>query len=385
MSSRRRVSKGYGKIYTGAGVTVTNSTSREEIRGNIRDCIVINGIVSIEVFVGLLFASMCSAIMFVKVSRIQSYAQVDFSDKICIRYGSGVKVESEGDCHDSDNGEHSSECESDKLPCPTLEFRVLNRMHNINGGEIIDATVNVVAAVDAAQACAAMGGASNRRRRGKKGKKGVRRSKTSSMRRLVFGQGPGPLDLVPSNSDASEPFSRLARNGVKLVEVGPRQQSFEEDPTGLLVPKVMLSKLDCESHEHPFFKRAFMVRHRLDEHSPLLKPRARQMVAQNDGFWPKELNSAECVRSSIQFDWLLVSMSGTSNADANSVYAHKAFDFVDVRVGYRFVNMLYRDSADESLKVDESLLNDIMQQAGGGGEELDTGNSEKPRGDMLFL
>ena len=70
------------------------------------------------------------AILFGKVLRIQSHAQVIFSDPIVIRYGSGVQ----GD--DADNEEHEEE--SHKTPCPVLEFRIVNRLFNEVGGEIMD-------------------------------------------------------------------------------------------------------------------------------------------------------------------------------------------------------------------------------------------------------
>ena len=98
------------------------------------------------------------------------------------------------------------------------------------------------------------------------------------------------------------------------------------------------------------------------------------MVRQNRGFWPRQLNNYELVRKSIYFDQILVSLSGTSNADANAVYAQKAYAFVDVCVGYRFVNQLYRDKNDGSLRVDTGLVSDVTEQAGGGGEPLTTRN-----------
>lgn len=45
-------------------------------------------------------------------------------------------------------------------------------------------------------------------------------------------------------------------------------------------------------------------------------------------------------------------------------------DFVDVNIGYQFVNILYRDSADSTLGVDIDLINDVREQDGGGGEPL---------------
>lgn len=44
-------------------------------------------------------------------------------------------------------------------------------------------------------------------------------------------------------------------------------------------------------------------------------------------------------------------------------------DFVDINIGYQFVNILYRDSSG-SLGVDTDLINDVREQNGGGGEPL---------------
>ena len=65
-------------------------------------------------------------------------------------------------------------------------------------------------------------------------------------------------------------------------------------------------------------------------------------------------------------------MSGTSNADANSVYAQHIYHFSSVNVGYRFCNVLYRDETDGSLHLDKRLLNDVTEQAGGGGEPFNS-------------
>lgn len=108
------------------------------------------------------------------------------------------------------------------------------------------------------------------------------------------------------------------------------------------------------------------------------------MVKKNRGFWPKELNSAEGVRSAVLFDQIIVSLSGTSNADANSVYSQKIYDFVDMNVGYSFVNLLYRDLVDGSLGVDVRLINDVLEQTGGGGEPFSRNGAGKVS-DILIL
>merc|ERR1712238_276018 len=75
------------------------------------------------------------------------------------------------------------------------------------------------------------------------------------------------------------------------------------------------------------------------------------------------------VRASINFDQILVSFSGTSNVDANSVYSQKNYGFDDVCVGYSFCNMLFHHK-NGSIGVDHRLLNDVKEQTGDGGEIL---------------
>lgn len=70
---------GYGLVYSGISAD----------KPDIKVCTGITILVTIEAFVGVLFASFCGAIVFGKINRIQSFAQVTFSDPIVIRYGSG--------------------------------------------------------------------------------------------------------------------------------------------------------------------------------------------------------------------------------------------------------------------------------------------------------
>jgi hypothetical protein len=93
----------------------------------------------------VLYSGFCGAILFGKVLRIQSHAQVTFSDPIVIRYGPGLK-ESSGDRggRDASNGDggpengHDTEAVAEKMPCPVLEFRIVNRLYGEAGGEIMD-------------------------------------------------------------------------------------------------------------------------------------------------------------------------------------------------------------------------------------------------------
>jgi hypothetical protein len=364
-------------VYSGTSATEKNA----------KKCTGVTIVVTLEAFVGILFASFCGAILFAKVARIQSFAQVMFSDPIVIRYGNGVLAD-----HDDvseEDGSSSMDTDVVQIACPVMEFRIVNRLHSIPGGEIIDASVQLVASIDASQACPTIRNAASRRRRGgKKGKKrGVRQRATQkkmSDRLLNLPEPESKPNVHRSASESTGHGLGLGSLGKTTIPTGKTHQAFDEDPTGHLVPRRIFSKLEIESPDHPFFKRVWMVRHTVDQHSPLLRAHARNMVKDNGGFWPRELNSHEGVRAAIHFDKVLVSMSGTSNADANSVYAQKVYDFIDVNVGYRFVNPLYRDLDDGSLRVDTSLINDVTEQAGGGGEPF-TNNDETNHHDMVVL
>ena len=325
-----------------------------------------------------------------------------FSDPIVIRYGHGVQVE---DQHEDETDDPESKEHRSHIPCPVLEFRIVNRLNGTVGGEILDATVNIVASIDKSQAQSSQN-SQLRRRRGKKGKRkpprrtqqAVLRQRAGSMRVISgdllkmhesgdLGRATDFLNDDGDNKADSEeedppPLEfTIRRSGKKLdphknttiplLSIEPGHHSFEEDNTGYLVPKKVFSKLEVESPDHPFFKRVWLVRHRLDHDSPLLLTRVRQMVKINNGRWPAELNNAAGVRSAVKFDQILVSLTGTSNADANSVYGQKVYEYCDINVGYRFVNLLYRDPVDESLRADIRLINDVVEQAGGGGEPFD--------------
>jgi hypothetical protein len=116
----------------------------------------------------------------------------------------------------------------------------------------------------------------------------------------------------------------------------------------------------------------------------LLVPECRELIRLNCGKWPAELNSAESIRKCLRFDHLIVSLSGTSNVDANSVYAQKIYDYSDLSVGYRFTNALFHDETG-CLVVDPNLL-DVVEEQGGKdrGEPLDAKRSYDAK-DIMVL
>jgi hypothetical protein len=99
--------------------------------------------------------------------------------------------------------------------------------------------------------------------------------------------------------------------------------AMEEIPSSRLAAKHVYSRMKMETNEHPYFNRVWVVRHRLDENSPLLRDRDRNEIRRNGGKWPKKLNSAKAIRKSLHFNAILVSLNGVANMSASAVYAQK--------------------------------------------------------------
>jgi len=326
------------------------------------NCFWITLICSLESFFGVLYSGFCGAILFGKVLRIQSHAQVIFSDAIVIRYGSGIQEH-------SDEGENKADdIETDKKkPFPVLEFRIVNRLFDEPGGEIMDASLNVVANVNARDADPVLVDALNSSRRSKLLKRysynsNQHASATESILsdNMSDGSSRVSFDSRPSRKATPSFFSSVVHR---------IHHTVDEDPSSRLVHKRIFSKMYFEQCEHPFFKRVWIGRHILNAESPLVRPRVKRLIRKNNGYWPKSLNNYSEVRKSLLFNQILVSLNGVTNLTAQEVYAQKIYDFVDVNIGYQFVNTLYKDM-DGTLKVDTDLINDVRQQHGGGGEPL---------------
>jgi hypothetical protein len=319
----------------------------------------------------------CGAILFGKILRIQSHAQVVFSDPLLIRYGSGLVPKTkpeEGNEAGQQAESESSDPEAAKMPCPVLEFRVVNRLYKDAGGEIMDALLNVAANIDA-----------------------------NDVAETASTKGTAPPSLVQSTSgffrapastrSLPNDLSTSARNltdsthsrGQRATEGRTSSQSlfasmggwgraipasdFDESVVSRFTNKHVFCKMYIEAAEHPFFKRVWVARHVLDDSSPIVKPKIKKMIKKNGGFWPEKFSSYSGIRACLQFNQILVSLNGISNASASDVYAQKIYSFSDIHIGYQFVNILYCNR-DGTLGVDIDLINDVREQNGGGGEPL---------------
>eukprot|EP00531_Pseudo-nitzschia_arenysensis_P002155 CAMPEP_0116136078 /NCGR_PEP_ID=MMETSP0329-20121206/11528_1 /TAXON_ID=697910 /ORGANISM="Pseudo-nitzschia arenysensis, Strain B593" /LENGTH=550 /DNA_ID=CAMNT_0003630913 /DNA_START=142 /DNA_END=1794 /DNA_ORIENTATION=+ len=330
-------------------------------------CFFVTLICSLESFIGVLYSGFCGAILFGKVLRMQSHAQVIFSDAIVIRYGSGIQEQ-----FDESENDLNEERVRDKIPCPVLEFRIVNRLFDEPGGEIMDASLNVVANVNARDADPILVDALNKSRRSKL----LRRYSYRSEDYYTGHQPPSTTDSIMSDTmsdgsgrasfDSSRPSKRSSLLNTFITR---NHHTVDEDPSSRLVNKRIFSKMYFEQCEHPFFKRVWVGRHVLNLESPLVRPKVKRLIRRNNGYWPKSLNNFAGVRQSLLFNQILVSLNGVTNLSAHEVYAQKIYDFVDVNIGYQFVNTLYKD-IDGMLKVDTDLINDVREQNGGGGEPL---------------
>jgi len=131
---------GYGIVYPSTGAS---GFKVPEV------CVGLGVIGSFEAFVGVLYAGFCGAILFGKVIRSQSQAQVFFSDPIVIRFGKkelaghGDEDNAAATTGDEETGggnlvtiNEGSKDKEHNIPCPSLEFRLVNRLHDVNAGEI---------------------------------------------------------------------------------------------------------------------------------------------------------------------------------------------------------------------------------------------------------
>ena len=306
------------------------------------------------------------------MTRVASFAQVTFSDAVLIQYGTGVggvKPQATGldddtdDDHDAGKDVESGKAfECSTINCPVLEFRVLNNLQKTKGGEIIDARMNIVASIDAGQAV-------KKKRKKSSGKKRAQKCQLRSSEGTRLTNDLEICDLKQPTQEEMRVMSRqLSSKLVDPIETAEAPQPKKEDSEKVFV------KISIESQDHPFFRRLWSARHALDQDSPLLLPEARNLIRLNGGKWPVELNSVKAIRRCLRFDQLIVSLSGTSNVDSNSVYAQKIYGYGDTCVGYRFCNALSHDQ-NGCLVVDPDRLNVVQEQVGGGGEQLDVDKS----------
>jgi len=311
---------GYGMAYT------STSTDLGDVKPS--QCSLVVLICTVEAFTGLLFAGMCAAILFGKVNRIQSHANIIFCNAVCLQYEETDEGgEDEGDIGDSRHpnlllnsipmvpevdiesppatpqdqpsniktGNTNGTIETPKFMdqfngCPVLKFQVVNEHCNREGSEIVDAIMKVV--------------------------------------------------------------------GIKFK--GP----------GRHVTHSQYVRVNLMDFEHPFLSRVWTGVHVLDATSPLLIESARKRIRENNGSWPSHWFDPDKIRTKLEFHDLIVTIAGISNVSAVTVHAYKRYKIGDVLIGYNFAPIVFRDPDTGVLEVDMSMVNDVREQSGMRGEDL---------------
>jgi hypothetical protein len=385
---------GYGIISPQVSVGINNG-----------HCAGMNVMMAVESFFGFLFSSICAAIIYAKVMRLQSHAKVSFSQPAVIKYGAGVKEALE-------EGDHEA-TEEFMSPFPLLEFCIINTDSGKPSSEIINSTVNCVAAILETEASDAVlvsagvqAGTTNNMKTSRKNAEvrktllassiaervGAEGGKANFARGLrVTGTARRLANIREDKKLSSGSISSSERSaGSELTDISEQKadqkyviregaplaadarQSVVMDEGSKLAPRRIFSHMHLQTPSHPSFRNVWYLRHELNAESPLLKGKTRKLIAENGGKWPPELNSHEKIRDSIVFHSIIVSFAGTSVSSGSTVYKQQIYEFGDVYVGYCFVKVLHRNK-EGTLAIHQGLLNDITAQRGGGGEPIEPG------------
>lgn len=190
-------------------------------------------------------------------------------------------------------------------PCPVLEFRILNHNHHTSMGVIANSELHCLASVED--------------ERQKKG--------------------------------------------------GDNNSIFIGEDSRVHLPRRLFSTMELINGEHPFFRRCWTATHVIDEKSPLIEKKMREIIRKNDGFWPEKYNNAKDIGRLLTFKEIIVNFTGVSKRTSKDVHAQRVYDISDVIIGYQFINVLNKN--EEVVEVRGDLLNDITEQNGNDpGEEL---------------
>eukprot|EP00804_Cyclotella_cryptica_P026850 CCRYP_019896-RA/>CCRYP_019896-RA protein AED:0.10 eAED:0.10 QI:583/0.4/0.33/1/0.8/0.66/6/0/485 len=331
--------------------------------------------------------------IFAKVTRITQRAKVKFSDPLLIKFGAGVdaglglddnsqNIQSSDDATNnaysiaktSMNDGPGSQTRSTAgevmrpSPFPVLEFRLANELYDVAAGEIIGAQVNAVVVIEGQQDGEEVSEELAKQINNERLKRTARAKKTS-LTKNPFSSVTELVALKHTTSIRSASFPTSYLQSLPAFDktkhyFGNKKMKIDEEESGssVIVPRMIFSKLSLDHSEHPFFKRLWTFRHIIDGDSPLLSTAAKQRILENGGLWPREWDSDEAISQAIRFNQIIVSFTGVSNISAASVYRQKVYDYVDLVIGYQFVNPLYRGRTGK-LKVDLSLINDLNKMA----------------------
>lgn len=280
------------------------------------NCPVVNILLMAAAFFGVCFAGACGAILLGKVVQVKTQAQIEFSQAMVVRYGSGLMDISDND-DEVEGDAKKSTAPKEGMPCPVLEFRLANKLHNVPTGVIMDATLS----------CAV---------------------------------GVHEYDLQDGDEN-NYFYARLV-----LPESSSRSIRRPDKVKRISLPKKIFLDLNIVNSVHPHFKRCWTAMHILDDNSPLLSPKMRSRIKKNSGLWPMQKDkyrTPRYIKDNIIFEEIIVSFNGVSKHVSAEVNAQKVYNSCDIVIGYQFVPILEKHG--DEVKVLMDCLNDVAFQNGG--------------------
>jgi len=264
-------------------------------------CAVISLTFFLESFVGVMYAGLCGALLYSRITKELDHADVLFSNGICISY-----------CRFED--------------FPVLELRIVNCRANTVGGEIIDASVDCLV-----------------------GLKGW----ASVSKNVDMGSTPGQ-SLAADLDSLTSLSNRSKNNRLRSLRWSKSHMQAHSNPEC-----VTISQPVCR-----YFSRIWSVKHTLDENSSLLLPGTKSRIKESNGKWPVDLlNKEKIVESLVPFKEIIVTIRGTSVETGRPVFSCKTYGLANIFSGYKFADMLSEDCSDGKIKVDFKLLSDIIEEA----------------------
>ena len=270
-----------------------------------------NFIASLESFIGVLYAGFCCAVLFGKVQCIYSRAMASFSNVCVINYGPGWGEDDDDDDDYYYNENNHSLVEHDSTPEKPQSLRPQKSI-------------------------------------------------------------PYPvLTFRVVNERANHIFGSISNLDVGVVVIIEKKNP-STSAGRLTAPRRRFRELNIEPTHVPLFDRILYVRHILNGTSPLLNQETRRMIRKNNGKWPSDFSTPEKVRSTLNVAQLVVSLKGISDLSKATVYSQKIYGKDEIKIGWRFVDMTYKTEGKSKLEyeVDFDLINVVMEQAEGEGEEL---------------
>mmetsp|Transcript_8165 Transcript_8165/g.10482 ORF Transcript_8165/g.10482 Transcript_8165/m.10482 type:complete len:500 (-) Transcript_8165:84-1583(-) len=297
-------------------------------------CFFTHSVVSLEAFIGILYAGFCGAILFSKVLKIQREAPVEFSAGICLRYNSG-----------DNTGSSSHGILSD---CPRLEFRVVNYLGNVRGrGAVLDATIKCSMElsnhedveddfefwVDERQGENVVDGSV------------AEEASTYSFSSSRLLDVSSSRNIMPRRSRRrTNRFStqlplfyrcKLKNNRSSISTRTNVIRAVDKRNNTLIDLRKRFVNIKLDHAQHPCFARVWSFSHTLDENSPLLKPSVRKDI--KNKVWPLKYRTCEKIEESlVNFRALLLNLSGICSDSEGEVSARKRYRFGDIKIGHRF-------------------------------------------------